>query len=45
MGKVYYQQEPNPKLSGIIKSFWQIDKEEDVAIIVDSTRSESSQNY
>ena len=33
MGKMYFQKEPVPQLSGIIKSFWQIDKGETTSVI------------
>ncbi len=33
MGKSYFQQDPIPKLSGLIKSYWQIDSKEDKSIV------------
>ena len=33
MEKIYFQKEPAPQLSGILKSFWQIDKGDAIAVI------------
>ncbi|MEO1032123.1 MAG: helix-turn-helix domain-containing protein [Bacteroidota bacterium] len=33
MENIYFQKEASPKLSGIIKGFWQIDKKEDISIV------------
>ena len=33
MEKIYFQEDSTPKVSGIIKGFWQIDSKEDVSVI------------